>query len=104
MKTTSAKTLAGRANRFERRRERTRREILADWPPDFDSPDKATLWKWLDRAVAQGLVCQEGNGRKNDPFRYWLPGQEAKWEKDALRLLEDLGGDLQPIPDIWPRR
>jgi hypothetical protein len=33
----------------------------------------------LTRAVAAGLVCQEGTGRRADPLRYWLPGQEKKW-------------------------
>src|SRR5947199_345769 len=62
---------------------------------------RATLWRWLDQALAQVLVCQDGNGRKLHPFRYWLPGQEAKWEAEGLALLEDLGG-LQTIPGIWP--
>lgn len=57
----------------------TRREILAEWPEDFAKPNPATVWEWLQKAVAQGWVCQEGTGRKNDPFRYWIPGQEQTW-------------------------
>ncbi|MCI0456484.1 MAG: AAA family ATPase [Gemmataceae bacterium] len=57
----------------------TRREILAEWPEDFDKPNPATVWEWLQRAVAQGLVSQEGTGRKNDPYRYWIPGREQTW-------------------------
>ena len=41
-----------------------------------------TLWRWLDRAVSQGLVCREGAGRKNDPYRYWLAEQEEQWLQD----------------------
>jgi hypothetical protein len=46
------------------------------WPDEYDKPDSTTLWRWLSRAVTQGLVCQEGNGRPNDPYRYWLPARE----------------------------
>lgn len=27
-------------------------------------------------------------GLKNDPFRYWLPGQEEKWQQDPFSLPE----------------
>lgn len=50
----------------------TRREILQEWLADREAPSPATLWKWLERGVSQGLVYQEGTGRKNDPFRYGL--------------------------------
>jgi hypothetical protein len=69
-----------------------RREILAEWPEDFVKPDPATVWKWLQRGVAQGLIAQEGTGRKNDPFRYWLPGQEEKWRRS--------GSVLQRFPEL----
>jgi hypothetical protein len=62
----------------------TRREILADWPPDFVKPVESTLWKWLQRAGDLGLIHSQGTGRKNDPFRYWLPGQEEKWKDDPI--------------------
>ncbi len=48
----------------------TRREIHERWPPGSPKPTEATLWKWLDRALAQGLVLREGSGRKNEAFRY----------------------------------
>jgi hypothetical protein len=48
----------------------TRQEILAHWPPDFDKPDSTTLYRWLNKAVANGTVCQEGKPREG--FRYWL--------------------------------
>ena len=55
---------------------RTRQEMLDDWPADYDKPDSTTLWRWLSRAAAQGVVRQEGTGRPNDPFRYWLPARQ----------------------------
>jgi hypothetical protein len=55
---------------------RTRQQLLAEWPADFPRPSEATLIRWLNRAVAAALVCQEGTGRRADPLRYWLPGQE----------------------------
>lgn len=48
----------------------TRREILSLWPEDHPLPDDATLWRWLDRAVKQGLLVQEGSGRRGSAFRY----------------------------------
>jgi hypothetical protein len=63
---------------------RTRRQLLQDWPADFPAPTDTTLYRWLQRAVALKLVCQEGTGRKNDPFLYWLPDQEAKWRQDPM--------------------
>src|SRR5262249_19775689 len=54
----------------------TRREILKHWPEDFERPNPGTLWRWLQRAVDLGLVHRDGTGRRNAPFRYWLPGQE----------------------------
>jgi hypothetical protein len=45
----------------------TRREVLAAWPEDHAKPNAATLWAWLARAVAAGLVAQDGAGRKSTP-------------------------------------
>jgi hypothetical protein len=59
-----------------------RQEILANWPPDYDKPDSTTLWRWLSRAVAQGLVRQDGTGRPRDPFRYWLPERDLFMRPD----------------------
>ncbi len=63
---------------------RTRRDLLDDWPADFPRPGDMTLVRWLNRAVALGLVLEQGTGRKNDPFRYWLPGQEELWRQDPM--------------------
>ncbi len=67
----------------------TRREILKQWPVDYRPPSDSTLWTWLERAVALGLLRRDGNGHKRSPFRYWLPEREK-------RLLEDLP-DLDPM-------
>ena len=47
-----------------------------------------SLWRWLERAAAQGLVCRSGQGKRNDSFRYWLPGMEEKWKASPFRLDE----------------
>jgi hypothetical protein len=65
-----------------------RRDILNEWPADQPKPDDGTLWRWLDQALAAGTVRREGTGRKNDPYRYWLPGQEELWALDPFRLAE----------------
>jgi hypothetical protein len=73
------------------RRKLTRRQALEAWPEDYPKPAVATLWTWLERAVAAGLVAREGVGRKNAPFRYWLPGREGElWELPPLPELEPL--------------
>jgi hypothetical protein len=56
----------------------TRQGILEQWPDDIPKPNEATVWRRLQRAVANGLVLKEGTGRKRAPFRYWLPGTEDK--------------------------
>lgn len=70
------------------RGKRTRRALREEWPEDFPCPHDSTLLRWLQRAVAAGLVCQEGTGRRSDPLRYWLPNREA--EGDSLRELQAL--------------
>jgi len=84
---------------------RTRQEILDDWPADYDKPDSTTLWRWLSRAVAQGVVRHEGTGHPNDPFRYWLPARQDMLRPDGgtqeelqawnARCLAQLFGSLQ---------
>jgi hypothetical protein len=69
---------------------RTRQQLFDDWPADFPAPADTTLARWLKRAVALDLVRQEGTGRKNDPFRYWLPEQEAKWKEDPMYEIHQL--------------
>lgn len=65
----------------------TRQELLADWPADFPKPAPATLWRWLDRAVADKLVERTGDGRSGNPFCYWLPAKQEEWSKDPLHAL-----------------
>ena len=55
-----------------------------------------SLWRWLERAIKQGLVKQDGTGRRHNPFRYWLPGQEKEWQKDPL-YFEDLEATDLPL-------
>ncbi len=63
---------------------RTRQNMLDEWPPDFAKPSNMTLGRWLRRACTLGLVLEEGTGRRNAPFRCWLPGQEEKWQQDPM--------------------
>lgn len=74
----------------------TRAGIQREWPEDFPKPPAVNLWRWLDRAVNDGLVLRDGLGRKNHPFRYWLPGAEKRWIERGL-YLEDLP-DIDPLP------
>lgn len=69
---------------------RTRQQLRADWPADFPCPSEATLARWLTRAAAAALVCHEGTGRRADPLRYWLPGQEKKWRADPNYSIRQL--------------
>ena len=66
----------------------TRRALLARWPRDERHPDPVTLWRWLDRAVAQGLLLRDGTGRKSDPFRFWLPEKDEAFSNDFNAVLE----------------
>ena len=77
-------------------RKLTRRELRDQWPEDFIKPDEITLWRWLDRAVADGRVLKAGTGRKNDPFKYWLHASEERWANDPNRL-ENF---LDPLPEL----
>jgi AAA domain len=65
----------------------TRQQILEAWSNDFPRPSGSTLWRWLQRAVALKLLCQEGSGRRKDPFLYWLPEREAQWRADPVQEL-----------------
>jgi hypothetical protein len=73
------------------RRRLTRREVRAQWPEDYPAPSLTALWRWLEQAVAVGLVARSGTGRRRDPFHYWLPGREA-----------ELDDDLAPLPELPP--
>jgi hypothetical protein len=51
--------------------------ILGSWPADTPRPSRATLHRWLTRAVeCQRLRC-EASDRRNGAYRYWLPESEA---------------------------
>jgi hypothetical protein len=65
-------------------RRMSRPDILRHWPENHPRPKMTTLWNWLERLVRERKVLQEGVGRKKDPFVYWLPGMEAKWQQDFL--------------------
>jgi hypothetical protein len=62
----------------------TQKDLLEAWPPDVPKPAFNTLWRWLDRAAKEGLVLKSGQGRKQSPYRYCLPGQEEEWMKNPL--------------------
>lgn len=62
----------------------TRFDILDEWPDDFAKPSAGTLMRWLQSAVAAGLVLMEGTGRKADPWRYWVAAAETRWRADPM--------------------
>jgi hypothetical protein len=47
--------------------------ILRHWPADTPPPSRATLHRWLARALQRGWLCWEASHRRNAPYRYWLP-------------------------------
>lgn len=71
----------------ERTGEKLTRKKLHELWPQRHKPDKVTLWRWLDRAVSLRRLCQEGNGSRPDPYRYWLPGIPAVYIPDPFELL-----------------
>ncbi|CAN5491225.1 hypothetical protein BH11PLA2_BH11PLA2_34000 [soil metagenome] len=60
----------------------TRKSLLTGWPEDYEKPSKNTLIRWLDEAARRRLIEIRGNGRKTNPYRYALKGQQF--------VLEDL--------------
>jgi hypothetical protein len=60
----------------------SRRQILDRWPVVEVRPDENTLWRWLERAVADGRLQRCGNGYRGRPFEYWLPEAEARWKNE----------------------
>jgi hypothetical protein len=85
----------------------TRPQIARRWPPDATPPADVTLWRWLERAVNQGLLLREGSGLKSDPYRYWLPGQEEqwkipRWQKEIEELTARLSGFNEPLNQNQP--
>jgi hypothetical protein len=68
--------------------------IRKAWPADYPCPSQPTLWRWLDRAVADGRVKKGGAGRGRAPFVYWLPAKEEEWAADPNRPPDRLESDL----------
>ena len=52
-----------------------REQVRAAWPGR--RPAANTLWRWLEAAVARGLVERTGSGRRGEPFRYRRAGVAA---------------------------
>jgi hypothetical protein len=76
----------------------TRRGVQLRWPPDLPRIDQATLWRWLDRAVTQGLLRRAGAGRRNDPYRFWLPERDEELSEDLAVWLERLKREAEAKP------
>jgi len=58
----------------------TRRDILLEWPEDFDKPDPRTLYRWLDRA----WIASSSSARarpQDGSVRYWLPSMVEVWKE-----------------------
>ena len=60
----------------------TRRKILERWPAEQPKPERTALWRWLEAGVRQKLVLREGKGSREEPYQYWLVGQEDVWDAD----------------------
>jgi hypothetical protein len=68
----------------------TRRQLRACLPMGKGAPSDMTLYRWLERAVAEGLLLRDGTGHCTSPFRYWLPAREEEWMKEPLyRLMQE---------------
>ena len=70
------------------------KDIMTHWPVSEPKPAEVTLWRWLERAVAEGRLLRRGEGGRRDPFRFCLPGQEDEW------LLHE--GELPELPELTP--
>jgi hypothetical protein len=73
----------------------TQQEIIYAWPAVHPCPATATVWRWLDRAVAAKQIFREGKGTRNAPYRYWSASLEKKWQKEPW--LRDMNTDLDSI-------
>jgi hypothetical protein len=58
----------------------TAAEIQRAWPPNSAPPSRATLHRWLARAVDRGLLSFQTPTRRNAPYRYSLPHPETDRE------------------------
>jgi hypothetical protein len=74
-----------------------RDEIRECWPSE-EVPSKATLRRWLQKAVDDGHLRKDGHGLTSSPFRYWLPEREEQWRQDPRAMLKmpELFNDWKP--------
>ena len=75
-------------------RKLTREEILKRWPGEVPPP-LTTLRRWLERAAAQQLLARDGEGKRPQPYRYWLPERVEVWMKDPLAMVH--------MPELFSR-
>jgi hypothetical protein len=79
----------------------TRQEVRERWPADEPLPNAVTVWRWLEQAVVRGKVVRTGGGRKNNPFRYALPGRSLPEEGPVLPpLAEELGLSERELAEV----
>jgi hypothetical protein len=79
----------------------TRQEVRERWPADVPPPSAASVWRWLEQAVTRGQVVRTGSGRKNNQFRYALPGRSLPDEGPLLPpLAEELGMCEQELAEL----
>jgi hypothetical protein len=81
----------------------TRQEILEQWSPDYDKPDGSTLWRWLNRAVVQGIIRREGKGRPQEPFRYWVPERQQMLRPDGGTWEEMKAWNQRQVAELFER-
>jgi hypothetical protein len=51
--------------------------IFERWPPAYAPPSRATLARWLARAVEHGLLLYSGAGHRYDPYLYRLAPNQS---------------------------
>jgi len=76
-------------------RKLTREQIRSHWPEGHKPPPPLSLWRWLNRAVAEGRVERDGTGSRYQPFRYWLKEKEEDVSFGSFGLRE-----LPPLPGL----
>jgi hypothetical protein len=64
----------------------TRNDIFNAWYR-LPRPSITSINAWLERAFDRGLLKKEGAGRRDSPYRYWLPAREEFWRQDWLSQL-----------------
>jgi hypothetical protein len=57
----------------------TQKKIRQAWPDDFARPDRSTIVRLLGRGLEENRIRRKGTGRKNDPYRYWMPEAEDRF-------------------------